>query len=96
MPSEWVAIKNSFDEDVPGGNVEVYKTGVSAITNHLSQDLEGHYIESVMIVPVIRERQTIAMLELVHRQIGQIFSQQDLKRSEELAKQLEQQLTAKF
>jgi len=96
MPTEWVAVKNSFDEDVPGGNVEVYQTGKASITNQLCSTLEGHYIESVMILPIKRSNATIAMLELVHSAKGNSFSAEDLKIAEEFAISLEAQLPKKF
>ncbi len=96
MPSEWVAIKNSFDETTSGGNVEVYKTGKPAITNHLARKLEGRYIESVMILPVMRLGKTIAMIELVQSSDNKSFSQNDLLVVAELAKQLEAELPKQF
>ncbi len=96
MPSEWVAIKNSFDETTSGGNVEVYKTGKPAITNHLARKLEGHYIESVMILPVMRLGKTIAMLELVQSSDNKSYSRNDLLVAVELAKQLEADLPKQF
>lgn len=96
MPREWVAVKNSFDETVPGGNVEVYKTGKPAITNHLSKKLEGHYIESVLIVPIVRNNAVLATLELVHTTKGKTFSQQDLAVAQEFSSQLAMQLPNNF
>jgi hypothetical protein len=88
MPQVWVNVKNSFDEKVSGGNVEVYKTGVPAITNHLQKMLEGHLIESVMIVPVKQAGKTIAMLELIHDKHNKIFSEEDLQKALKLAQAL--------
>lgn len=89
MPQEWIDIKNPFDEDVPGGNVEVYHTGRPATTNHLKKNLVGYFIESVMIVPIIRNDKTIAMLELIHDCEDKTFSQQDLKLAQKFAIRLE-------
>ncbi len=92
MPLEWTAIKNSFDEKVPGGNVEVYKTGKPAITNHLNKLLEGHHLESVMIVPVLRKGQTIATLELVRSDNKDDFTERDLATAQQVAEQFAYQL----
>lgn len=96
MPREWVEIKNSFDEKVPGGNVEVYKTGKPAITNRLSKELEGHYIESVMAVPVIRKGKTVSVLELVHTKKGKTFSRQDLALAQSFTQRIEIKLPEEF
>lgn len=85
MPPEWVAIKNSFDENVPGGNVEVYKTGKPSITNHLNEPLEGHHIESVMIVPVVRNNKIIAVLELVRSQNKDKFTEDELAHAQKFS-----------
>lgn len=94
MPREWTEIKNSFDEDVPGGNVEVYQTGKPAITNHLSTLLQGHHIESVMIVPVIVQGETAAMLEVVRRQNKRGFTDAELAKAIELATGVAQELAS--
>lgn len=92
MPREWIDIKNLLSEKVPGGNVEVYKTGKSATTNHLRKMLKGFYIESVMITPIKRGEKTIAMLELIHDKDNKVFSEQDLQKAEAFTKELEPRL----
>jgi hypothetical protein len=92
MPKEWIEIKNSLYEKVPGGNVEVYKTGVSATSNHLRRMLKGFFIESVMILPIRREKTTIAMLEIIHYKDNKTFSNEDLQKAEAFAKGLEPKL----
>lgn len=89
MPQEWIDIRNSFDEKVPGGNVEVYRTGKPAITNHLRKMLEGYFIESVMIVPIQREGKTIAILELIHDRDNKTFDETDQQAAEKYAKDIE-------
>lgn len=96
MPPEWIAIRNSFDEKIPGGNAEVYKTGNPATTNFLSENLKGYHIESVMIVPVKRDGHTIAMLELVHRDVGKNFTDEDLQLAQDFAITLEHRLPERF
>ncbi len=88
MPAEWVAIKNSFDEEVPGGTVEVYKTGEPAISNHLQKTLKSYYVESVMIVPIRRDEKTIATLELIHVKDNKAFNEDDRRQAEEFVKQI--------
>lgn len=88
MPLEWVAIKNPFDEKIRGGNVQVYKTGEPAVTNHLKRTLKGYYIESVMIVPIKRNNSTIAMLEIIHSD-NKTFSDDDLRKAVGFAKKIE-------
>lgn len=77
MPKEWVGIKNSFDVYVSGGNVEVYKSGKSAITNQLQTTLKGYFIESVMIVPVYHGEEVIAVVEFIHDKNKKIFTIED-------------------
>lgn len=88
MPQEWIEIKNSFKEKTHGGNVEVYKTGKPAISNHLQARLKGYGIESVMIVPIKRRRKTIATLELVHSKEDKVFTDSDLHEAEYCAKKI--------
>lgn len=89
MPPEWVEIKNSFDEKIPGGVAEVYKTGKSAITNHLDKTVEGFYIESVMIVPIKHGQKTVAVLEVIHDKDSKVFSAEDRLIAENYAKKTE-------
>lgn len=88
MPQEWIEIKNSFKERTPGGNVEVYKTGKPAISNHLQAKLKGYDIESVMIVPIRRRRKIIATLELVRSKEHRAFTNSDLREAEYCAKKI--------
>lgn len=96
MPPEWTAIRNSYDKETPGGNVEVYRTGEPATSNHLRTTLEGFFIESVMIVPVKRDEKTIATLELIHDKDDKTFSEEDRNAAEIFAKKLESRLPAPF
>lgn len=95
MPPEWVAIKNSFDEKIPGGNVEVFKTGEPATTNHLQKMLEGFFIESVMIVPIYRGNDLIATLELIHDKDDKVFTEADQQVAEAFVKEIEPELEVK-
>lgn len=89
MPKVWVDIRNSFDENIKGGNVEVYKTGTAAITNNLRITLKGHFIESVMIVPIKEKGKTVAVLEVIHDKKGKEFNNQDLQKALEFTSQIE-------
>jgi hypothetical protein len=89
MPQAWIDIKNSFDEKVPGGNVEVYKSGRPAITNHLKTMLKGYYIESVMITPIKQDGRTIAVLEIIHNKEEKAFTEADQWAGDEYASKIE-------
>lgn len=89
MPPEWIAIKNPYDENIPGGVVEVYKTSTSAITNHLRKTVEGFFIESVMIVPVKQHERTVAVLEIIHDKDDKVFSKKDRLIAEDFTQKLE-------
>ncbi|MGC1176544.1 MAG: GAF domain-containing protein [Candidatus Saccharimonadales bacterium] len=88
MPQEWVGIKNSFDEDTPGGNVEAYKTGQAIITNYLQKMLEGYYIESIMVVPIKRGEDIVATLEVIHDRANETFTKGDLQIVQQFADKL--------
>lgn len=62
MPQALVDIKNSFDEQMVGGNAAVHKRCKSAITNNLGKELKGYYIESILIVPILSEGITVATI----------------------------------
>ncbi len=89
MPQEWIDIKNRLSEKVVGGNVEVYKSGKPAITNHHRIMLKGFYIESVMITPIKRGEKTVATLELIHDKDNKVFIEKDLHKAKSFAKKLE-------
>lgn len=78
MPEEWVNIKNLYDENTPSSNEVVYKTDRPVIANLCRRKLKGYHIESVMILPIKRGKETIGMLELIHTQANKIFSGKDL------------------
>lgn len=89
MPSEWIALINQFDTYTNVGNVHVYKTGRPVINNGFSNDFHGHYIESVLIVPIKKEDTTIATLEVIQSQKGKSFTEEDLVKAEGFSKQIE-------
>jgi GAF domain-containing protein len=93
MQPEWIAIKNRLDETVPGGNAQVFRTGEAAITNGLKETLKGHYIESVLVVPIKRQGVTVATLELIHSSEGESFSETDRVQAEAFAETLERTLS---
>lgn len=88
LPKEWINIINSFDETVSGGNVEVYFSGKPAITNHLSTYLMGHYLESVLIVPIFKDNKVSSVLEILSRRKGKSFTKEDVVIAETFAKKL--------
>ena len=89
MPTEWVEIKNSFDKYSSYGNVHVYKTGNPKITNSLKIPFHGHYIESVMIVPIKQKDKVIGTLELIHSSLNKTFNKSDLQKAVDFSNKIE-------
>lgn len=89
MPQEWVEIKNPLDEQRPGGNVQVYTTGTPSISNHIRVMFHGYLIDSVMIVPVYRDGNIIATLELIRDEDNRAFTKEDMENALEFAKEIQ-------
>jgi transcriptional regulator with GAF, ATPase, and Fis domain len=88
MPPEWVAIKNPYDEYTNKGNVYVFKSGSPVINNGFSDVFHGHYIESVLIVPIMDGEKVAGTLELIHSEKGKSFSESDLQKAKEFSGQI--------
>ncbi len=89
MPPEWVEIKNPFNNHTNVGNVYVYKTGQPVINNGFSDMFHGHYIESVLIVPIQKNGITLGTLEVIHSEKDRNFTQEDLDKATEFSKHVE-------
>jgi hypothetical protein len=83
MPPEWVAIKNPLDESTANGRV--YLSGNPAAAYHNDFELEGHFISSYLVVPIIKEGKVVSNLELVITDKSKSFPGNAQKTLEEFA-----------
>ena len=78
LPKEWVNIKNPLDESSLNG--KAYVSRQAKIMNNMNSKLEGHFVSSVIIVPLMQNNQILGTVELISSATGKTFSEADLDR----------------
>lgn len=89
MPTKWILIKNKLNDESKHGNVYVYKTCKYSIENNIKIKIKGKYVESVLIVPIVKDDSIFGTLELIHSEKHRAFTKSDLIKAVNFTKHLD-------
>lgn len=84
LTPDWRKIKHPLDTS--SNNGKVYLTGKPMLIEHIDKEYVGHFLSSVLLVPIIKDNVVQGTLELIITDQTKSFKPGALKKAQDFAK----------